>query len=279
MPRVCLSLLLVTLLLSTPWTQAQPTYTVETVDLMFEGATATTVTGINPWRQMVGLYQDAHGVTHGFLCWGPFEKILPQVLPTGINRHGTLTGWQTDSVGEVVGFLWDRERFLELRFPDDGSGQFRPARVTEPLGLNDDEVVVGSYLDHQARGHGFLYRAGVFTRIDAPFDTTGLVLTGINNAGTMTGLYFDARRVAHGLLIDASGFHTVDVPGVFDTQWQGINHATEKASSTCTTIQTPVCWSPSAKRDMFCVCVTMTTSIWCRSRYCCAAEIPPWASM
>jgi hypothetical protein len=64
--------------------------------------------------------------------------LLPNMVPQGINQAGLMTGWLSNQAQPgVQGFLMDRQSFVGLVFPDDGSGQFRPSLITEPIGLND----------------------------------------------------------------------------------------------------------------------------------------------
>jgi hypothetical protein len=62
------------------------------------------------------------------------------------------------------------------------------ASGTEALGINNDETVVGSYIDTLSKTHGFILKNGSFTAINYP-GSTWTKTTGINDSGTMVGSY------------------------------------------------------------------------------------------
>ena len=99
---------------------------------------------------------------------------------------------------------------------------------TEALGINASGQIVGSYVDSNGRGHGFLLDNDTFTTIDPP----GAVFTqavGINGSGHIVGHYQDSSFADHGFLLDRGReedrdtFITIDVPGAPATQALGIN--------------------------------------------------------
>jgi probable HAF family extracellular repeat protein len=72
--------------------------------------------------------------------------------------------------------------------------------LTQPLGLNDQGQVIGTYNDMAGVAHGFLYSGGLFFTIDPP-GSTATVLNGINNAGTIVGFFTDAENNTIGIVV------------------------------------------------------------------------------
>ena len=61
---------------------------------------------------------------------------------------------------------------------------FPGATLTTANGINNNNVVVGSYLDSAAYIHGFVYRLGEYTAVNFPGATATEVL-GINDAAQL----------------------------------------------------------------------------------------------
>ena len=114
---------------------------------------------------------------------------------TAINNIGQVVGFCTDGVSpnsRTVGFIRDRNgHFTLLTFPG--------ADGTLAFGINDRGHVVGQYFgfgfgDGLNRFHGFLWKDGVYTTLDAPDpEHMATSLLGINNAGQIIGAYLHHR--------------------------------------------------------------------------------------
>jgi hypothetical protein len=63
--------------------------------------------------------------------------------------------------------------------------------VYYPTSFNDIGQAVGSYLDISGKYCGFIYDAGVFTKVAYPGANNYTFLTGINNSGQITGYYLN----------------------------------------------------------------------------------------
>lgn len=106
---------------------------------------------------------------------------------SAVNNTGQVVGSCTDG-----GFIRDRKGNLTiLNFPG--------ADGTVALGINDLGHVVGQYWgDSFGQGlqsfHGFVWKNGDYTTVDAPFsEAMATTLSGINNAGQIIGTYFHHR--------------------------------------------------------------------------------------
>lgn len=194
------------------WAGAAVSYTFETIDVPFPGAHDTVVAGINNRGVLTGLYLDATSQDLGFTKVGGKFLLIPLLNPHHINRAKHYTGWY-DSRSGLLGFLHRGTEFLTLHV----SG----SNLTEAVGLNDHDEVVGDYRDAQGF-HAFLFRAqtGIYTRVDPPFPSvSGYGATGINNAGVIVGGFDE-----HGYLDDHGAFTQIDVPGATFTLPRGINN-------------------------------------------------------
>jgi hypothetical protein len=108
-------------------------------------------------------------------------------MVSAINNSGQVVGSCTDG-----GFIRNRNgKITILNYPG--------ADGTIVLGINDFGHVVGQYWGNLfgqglQRFHGFLWKNGKYTTIDAPFsEAMATTLSGINNAGQIIGTYFHHR--------------------------------------------------------------------------------------
>ena len=119
------------------------------------------------------------------------------------------------------GFIRDRNHNITiLNFPR--------ADGTMALGINDLGHVVGQYWgiafgQGLQRFHGFIWKNGVYTTIDAPFsEAMHTTLSGINNAGQIIGTYLHHRPRSPDIndydgevafVYDNGSFTKLDFPG------------------------------------------------------------------
>lgn len=94
-----------------------------------------------------------------------------------------------------------------------------------PFGINDLDVIVGTYSDTTGI-HGFIYRDGIVTTLNDPLGpNTGA--TGINNRGQIVGSYNSGNPGepgSSGFLYSQGVFITIDDPlGTFGTMPNAIN--------------------------------------------------------
>jgi probable HAF family extracellular repeat protein len=145
-------------------------------------------------------------------------------LVSAINNIGQVVGSCTQGVSpntSIVGFVRDRNgHFTLLTFPG--------ADGTIAFGVNDLGHVVGQYWGFGFgaglnRFHGFLWKDGVYTSIDAPDpEEMATSLLGINNAGQLIGAYLHHRPGSNDIndydselafLYDNGNFRPLAFPG------------------------------------------------------------------
>ena len=165
--------------------------------------------GVNDHNVAVGFYADANGNNHAYtfdINRNRYNEITPSGItnPTaaGINNHDDITGFGTDSTsdssnGQVVGYLLRRNgRVTILNVP--GSS------MTQALGINDDNEVVGVYQTgsgDSAMMHGFTWTPERgFLTIDDPFGVGKTTINGVNDQGELVGFYTDDNGNTDGLL-------------------------------------------------------------------------------
>jgi probable HAF family extracellular repeat protein len=175
----------------------------------FPGAIGTAAFGVNDRGQIVGLFTDAGGVTHGFLLdKGVFTQIdapgSTETQTTAINDRGQIVGLFFDAGGVSHGFILDNGAFTQIDFPG--------ATVTELTDINDRGQIAGAFDDAGGIRRGFLLERGVFTPINVP-DAMGTEPFGINDRGQVTGLFLDAGAVIRRFLLDKGVFSQIDIPG------------------------------------------------------------------
>jgi uncharacterized membrane protein len=110
--------------------------------------------GINDLGQIVGEFQDARKLIHGYLRNnGVFTQIDVPCAPsnsiTGINDLGQFVGsFGVTGAAEQFGYLFDGRIFIQIGVPD--------ATITVPFGINDLGRIVGIFGDGQGNARGFV---------------------------------------------------------------------------------------------------------------------------
>jgi probable HAF family extracellular repeat protein len=96
---------------------------------------------------------------------------------------------------------------------------------TDAYGINDSGQVVGYYLDHNRKTHGFLLHDGIYSTIDVP-DAVETQVFGINDSGDIVGVFREPDRDGLiGFLMTGDAFHVIYVPDSFETIPHAINDA------------------------------------------------------
>ncbi len=177
---------------------------------------------INNSRVVCGFYS-GNSLLHGFLFSNNRyrEFNVPGALNTfifALNDAGNFVGSYGD-LSTLGAYL--NAGGVTTFFDVGGSG------VTEPLGINNANEIVGFYFDTDFNAHGFL-RDGSGAQtfpIDFP-GATFTFLVDINDGGMMVGAYGDATGASHGFLLTSAGEAVpFDVPGASDVGINGINNS------------------------------------------------------
>lgn len=200
----------------------------ETID--YPGATKTFVYGINPAGDMVGAWDDAAGVEHGFLLHdGTFASFdYPGAKWTdayGISSQGEIVGqYGLPNDPTTHGFIFKDGVFtpVELAGPTDlGS------RNSMPFGVMPDGTMVGCYHQSTSTGivagsmHGFMLKG-----TDLSFTGANMMTTAVNAGGVVTGYgtgYATGATADHGYVVSEGTVSWFSVPGSLVTRPRGIS--------------------------------------------------------
>jgi hypothetical protein len=174
------------------------------------------VLGVNDANKVAGFYTDAAGNRHAF-TWsgGAFTSINPvnatSATATDLNNSGAVSGFLTSAInGDTFGFLDVAGTIQTFLYPGSTFTQF--------LGLNNEGLVVGDYMDAAGNTHGLAFNdlTTSWQTVDDPFAIggagNGTTINGINDEDPIVGFYVNADDQTIGLL----GTETPE-PGSFAT--------------------------------------------------------------
>jgi probable HAF family extracellular repeat protein len=104
---------------------------------------------------------------------------------------------------------------------------FPNAKSTVANGINNGNVVVGTYIDSTDHTFGFRWQSGHYTKIHVP-NSVQTFANGINDLGDVVGTYSlpgtsSQPANSHGFLLHAGIFKTIDCPGSQFSGAAGIN--------------------------------------------------------
>jgi len=208
-----------------------------------EGVHGTRAWSLDAQDDVIGSYEDANRVRHGFI-WhdGEFATIddpnaghgrplhgVPQGTTLyDINGFGDITGRYYNSNYESHSFVLRAGTFTPI---DDPASPVEPFHGTQADGINDAGDIVGDFNDEDFTVHGFVFHDGAYTTIDAPDAehgrNEGTHAFGINNAGDIV-LFTQAGQgdLFEGYLLSDGRFKKINDPhGVLGTVVEGINAA------------------------------------------------------
>jgi hypothetical protein len=189
-----------------------------TTTCFFQGTFAVS---INPEGEILGVYNDANGVNHGFLraSDGTFTTFDPPGQIFLFNPFSFGNNLQMNPSGAITGIYFQPisgnpfggNFRVFVRAPDDTFTTFDAATYPPcciwsfPSGITPAGVITGSFNDGFTINHGFLRASdGRLTTFDVPGAgkgfNQGTAPLGITPGGVIMGLYIDANGVNHGFL-------------------------------------------------------------------------------
>jgi probable HAF family extracellular repeat protein len=158
------------------------------------GSTQTYASAINDAGTIVGVVLSNQNIAVGFELTGNTYR---KILPNGFTNSG-LGG--INNLGVVLGVAYSQGT-RTVPFEVNQQGQYQrikiPARQPSPVGLNDNNAIVGYYRPTPQAAVGFIYQNNVLQSLTFPGGAQ-TVAYGINNAGVVSGYFNDASNVEHG---------------------------------------------------------------------------------
>jgi probable HAF family extracellular repeat protein len=184
-------------------------------------ATGTLPFGINDRGQIVGIYDDEQGRSHGFVFErGRYRTIdHPEASGTdaatglsgtglvSVNKRGQAVGSYVGPDNHQHGFLYDLKRDRFRPFPDAPG-----ATDTGPFGINDRGQITVQAASPKEPLLMFLYDDGEFTPIEFP-DAVSTTVHKIDNRGQAVGGYGDSAGNSHGFTFRDGRYRTLDFSG------------------------------------------------------------------
>jgi hypothetical protein len=183
-------------------------------------AANTIFSGRNNAGVTVGSYSiQGPTVDTGFILNGSqftsfsYPKAMGTTL-SGINRYNTTVGRAVIASTLARGFKrFSNGTVVSLQYPGTSD--------TAPAAINDQGTIVGT-----AAGHGFIYHAGTWARVDYPNSgggrsINGMALLGISNNNVIVGEAFSSPPTS--FLYVNGVFKTIMAPNSTNTQVQGIS--------------------------------------------------------
>jgi probable HAF family extracellular repeat protein len=199
--------------------------------------------GINNHGEIAGYFGSGavvHGILHpnkGYTVFQPYSQgnfrnenfpgsIQTQV--TAINHYGDTAGFWVDGNGNSFDFVqWDGGF---ASYMDPHTRKSNGIETNQLLGLNDQGIAVGFYMDRDGNDHAYKLDQDKNTFSEIPTaDIPGAIsamATGINDNGDVVGTYTDANGAMHGFLLKGGRLSVYDFPyanGVTNTTFLGVN--------------------------------------------------------
>jgi len=157
-----------------------------TLDVPFDGSIGTQANDVNSSGIIVGTWVDGAFTVHGFVYRNGIYAHLDypgslDTYPFGINPQGEIAGnWDTDQSTVGHGFVFRQGQFTSFDVPD------AVPEGTAANGINARGQIVGSYVDADGNGRGFVTDGTNYTTLDCPAGNSTTIWA-INSAGQIAG--------------------------------------------------------------------------------------------
>ena len=201
-------------------------------------ATETDTFGVNNAGIIAGDYVDSAGVQHGMILAGKKLTSVDHancvntggfsagaIAFYGVNSAGAAAGWcASTKTGLDLGFVYSGGKFTNIKFPKSTS--------TQAIGINDNGVVVGLYLDSSGVQHGFVKKGSKYTSIDISGDTS-TEAWGVNNAGQIAVFAISSAGGYDSFIYNGKKFKKVSDPnaGTTGTIIRSVNNKGDAAGA------------------------------------------------
>jgi hypothetical protein len=154
------------------------------IDVPFANAHDTVVTGLTPARQVLGVYTDEAGNTHGFLR-SRAGRVFPllMTIPQDITPEGLVTGFFTAPAPATESFWYFDGTLRPFRVPRPGGPGTPATLLTEATVITPSGKIWGDYRSGvDGKFYGFRYDpdAGTFLTIAHPDGGLSTAVVGLD---------------------------------------------------------------------------------------------------
>jgi len=149
----------------------------------------TQASGINDKGEIVGLYLDSAGLTHGFSKIGSKYKAInvkgdTNTVAWGINNKGQITVYATNSASAFDSYLLTGTTFKKINNPKEGTGDAEGTIVHTPANNGD---IDGTYFNSAGTEMGWLLHKGKYYDVVDPGGVSRA--DGLNDKSELVGRY------------------------------------------------------------------------------------------
>jgi hypothetical protein len=149
----------------------------------------TQASGINDKGEIVGLYLDSLGATHGFSKIGSKYKAInvkgdTNTVAWGVDNKGQITVYATNTAGAFDSYLLTGTTFKKINDPNEGTGSAQGTIVHTPANNGD---IVGTYFNSASTEMGWLLHKDKYYDVVDPGGTSRA--DGLNDKSELVGRY------------------------------------------------------------------------------------------
>jgi hypothetical protein len=194
------------------------------LDVPFTDASQTEALGLNDRGQVVGRYDDADGVTQGFLreVNGRYVALSPPAgavfnAPRDINDAGDIVGRYLDGDRVSHGYVLHHGVYTIVDFPG--------AVSTRVRGISNRGVITGNFFYDDGVERGFITDGSTYTEVDYP-GSAGTDIWDANAVNVNVGDWTDDDGNVHALTLKNGRFSSFDLTifaDIWATSFRGIN--------------------------------------------------------
>ena len=195
--------------------------------------------GINDFGVIAGYFGSgaAGHPNQGYLLTPSHTQYINENFPgsaqtqvTGLNNRGVTVGFwsgmnNANMVNDNHGFVDVNGHFRTADFP---TGDAAAPPVDQLLGVNDNDVAVGFFVDAQGNNHGYEYNIATrrFSTVTES-GVTSLTAAAINNRGDVAGFYSNGGTTDSFIKFGNRTFISLAFPGASATTALGVSNGDE----------------------------------------------------
>jgi hypothetical protein len=167
--------------------------------IAYPKSSGTQASGINDKGEIVGLYLDSAGLSHGFSKVGTKYTAInvkgdTNTVAWGVDNAGQVTVYATNSAGDYDSYLVTGKTFKKIDNPSAKGGLGTIVHTPAPNGKGAD--IDGTYYDSAGNEHGWLLTGGKYYDVADPNGPNVSRADGLNDKLEIVGRYTDSTSGA-----------------------------------------------------------------------------------